>query len=61
MKEHFGRKVLLLDQEEDLELGDESGKLVFLNHINKQTKIPRNNKRKSINPVIVMEHFMKLL
>ena len=52
MKEHFGRKVLLLDQEEDLELGDESGKIVFLNHINKQTKIPRNSKKKSIkNPL----------
>ena len=37
-----------MDQEEDLELGDESGKLVFLNHINKQRKIPRSSKRKSI-------------
>ncbi len=27
-------------------------KLVFLNHINKQTKIPRNSKKKSIkNPL----------
>ena len=25
--------------------------IVFLNHINKQTKIPRNSKRKSINPL----------
>ena len=41
-------KYYKLDQEEDLELGDESGKLVFLNHINKQRKIPRSSKRKSI-------------
>ena len=45
-------KYYKLDQEEYLELGDESGKLVFLNHINKQTKIPRNSKKKSIkNPL----------
>lgn len=35
-------------------------KLVFLNHINKQTKIPRNSKRKSINPLKMMETKDKL-
>ncbi|WP_282955711.1 hypothetical protein [Methanobrevibacter oralis] len=40
-------KYYKLDQEEDLELGDESGKIVFLNHINKQTKIPKKTVRKN--------------
>ena len=35
-------------------------KLVFLNHINKQTKIPRNSKRKSINPLKMIETKDKL-
>ena len=49
MKEHLEEKYYKLDQEEDLELGDETGKIVFLNHINKQRKIPKkNSKKKSI-------------
>ena len=44
-------KYYKLDQEEDLELGDESGKISVPESINKQTIIPRNSKRKSINPL----------